>query len=87
MKHAVCLYTDNLKPSGLGEHMLTLAAGLRERYTLSFVCPPSPDGLALMARARAMGIETFGIELPGERDGPEKLRGWLASSGDVLSRS
>lgn len=77
MKHAVCLYTDNLKPSGLGEHMLALAAELRGRYTLSFVCPPSPDGLAVMARARAMGVETFGVHLGEEREGPEKLRGWL----------
>ncbi len=77
MKHAVCLYTDNLKPSGLGEHMLTLAAELRSRYTLSFVCPPSPDGLGLMARARAMGVETFGIGLPGAPEGPARLGDWL----------
>lgn len=77
MKHAVCLYTDNLKPSGLGEHMLTLAAELRGRYALSLVCPPSPDGLGLMARARAMEVETFGIGLSEEREGPARLGGWL----------
>lgn len=77
MKHAVCLYTDNLKPSGLGEHMLALAAELRGRYALSLVCPPSPDGLGLMQRARAMGVETFGICLPEERGGPARLGGWL----------
>ena len=77
MKHAVCLYTDNLKPSGLGEHMLTLAAELRRSYTLSFVCPPSPDGIGLMARARMMGIETFGIALPEDPEGPARLGGWL----------
>ena len=77
MKHAVCLYTDNLKPSGLGEHMLALAAKLRRRYALSFVCPPSPDGLGFMARARAMGVETFGVGLPGNREGPTMLGGWL----------
>lgn len=77
MKHAVCLYTDNLRPSGLGEHMLALAAGLRGRYALSFVCPPSPDGLSFMARARSMGVETFGIGLPEEREGLARLGEWL----------
>ena len=77
MKRAVCLYTDNLKPSGLGEHMLTLAAGLRGRYALSLVCPPSPDGLGFMARARAMRIETFGVGLSEEPGGASRLGGWL----------
>lgn len=79
MTHAVCLYTDNLKPSGLGEHMLTLAAELRGRYALSLVCPPSPDGLAVMARARAMGVETFGVELTGNPEGAGQLRDHLAA--------
>ena len=77
MKHAVCLYTDNLKPSGLGEHMLALAAELRGRYALSLVCPLSPDGLGLMARARGMGVETFGVGLPDDREGPAMLADWL----------
>ena len=53
----VCLFTDSLEPSGVGEQMLTLAAELRRDYCVSFVCPPSPGGDPLLARAEAMGLE------------------------------
>lgn len=68
LKH-VCLFTDSLEPSGVGEHMVTLAAELQDRYRLSFVCPPSPGGSALTARARDMGFEAlpWAVNLPGRR--------------------
>ena len=55
----VCLFTDSLEPSGVGEHMLTLAAEMQEEFCLSFVCPSSAGGDALLARAEAMGMEAL----------------------------
>ena len=55
----VCLFTDSLEPSGVGEHVLTLAAELRGDYCFSFVCPPSPGGDPLLARAEALGLEAI----------------------------
>lgn len=51
----LCLFTDSLEPSGLGEHMLTLAAEFADNYRILFVCPPSERGNALLARAQALG--------------------------------
>ncbi len=77
VKPSVCLFTDSLAPSGVGEHMLTLAAELRGRYALSFACPPSPSGVPLLARARKMGLATLPLEVRGEREASERLGGWL----------
>ena len=54
MKPTVCLFTPSMAPSGVGEHMLALAEELRESFTLSLVCPPSPSGSRLLERARAL---------------------------------
>jgi glycosyltransferase involved in cell wall biosynthesis len=58
----VCLFTDSLEPSGVGEHMLTLAGELRATYRISFVCPPTPQGQALLQRAERMGCKTLALE-------------------------
>lgn len=72
----VCLFTDSLEPSGVGEHMLTLAGelmagGSAGRFRLSFVCPPGPGGDPFLARAGAMGVEAAGLAVnrPDLRDG------------------
>jgi glycosyltransferase involved in cell wall biosynthesis len=77
MSVAVCLFTDSLEPSGVGEHMLTLAAALRERYRVSFVCPPSPSGLPVLARARALSLETLPLEVRDAPAAQAALRHWL----------
>jgi len=63
----------------MGEHMLTLAAELRERYTLTFVCPPTEPGRALLRRAAALGLETF--TGAARADGPAwaRLKRWLTA--------
>ena len=73
----VCLFTDSLVPSGVGQHMLTLAAELREHYRVSVVCPPSAGGLALLERAAAMGLDTRALTVRGKRRGQEALGRWL----------
>ena len=77
MTASVCLFTDSWHPSGVGEHMLTLAGELRDRYRLSVVFPPSPSALPLLDRAAAMGIETLPLFVNGEPTGVEALSAWL----------
>lgn len=76
----VCLFTDSLEPSGVGEHMLTLAGELLGRFRLSFVCPPGPGGDPFLARAEAMGLEAAGLAVnrPDLRDG---FCRWLRARG------
>lgn len=62
----VCLFTDSQEPSGLGEHMLTLAAELLPRYRVLFVCPPTARGQKLLARARSLGCSVMALDLNDE---------------------
>lgn len=71
MRAGLCLFTDSIAPSGVGEHMLALAAGLEGRYRIAFACPGSPGGNILLLRAAAIGLEVFAVE------SREKLRAWL----------
>lgn len=77
MKPRVCLFTDSLAPSGVGEHMLTLAEELLDDYTLSFICPPSPTGDVLLGRARGMGLDVLGLEVRGAPEESGQLGRWL----------
>ena len=65
MKHSILLYTESSEPSGVGEHMLALAAGLRAQYRLLLACPPTPAGIPLLARARAPGPGNLTARAPG----------------------
>jgi len=66
MKPKLCLYTDSLEPSGVGEHMLALAAELSRQFRVSFVCPASQSGLAFLKRAKALSLKTLALEVLGE---------------------
>ena len=55
----VCLYTDSHEPSGVGEHMLTLASQLVRRYRVLFACLGTRAGPHLLERARHIGCETL----------------------------
>ncbi len=73
----LCLFTASPEPSGVGEHMLTLAAGLCDDYAVSFVCPQTPGGKAVLARARAMGLDTLALDMgDADRVGSPLVR-WL----------
>jgi glycosyltransferase involved in cell wall biosynthesis len=74
----VCLFTDSLEPSGMGEHMLLLAAQLKDRYDLSFVCPPNDPGKRFLQRAAELGIATLPLAVRGEdRTAWEQFRDFL----------
>lgn len=77
MRTRLCLFTASPEPSGVGEHMLTLAAGLRDHYAVSFVCPQTPGGESVLARARAMGLDTLALDAEDmDRVGSPLVR-WL----------
>jgi glycosyltransferase involved in cell wall biosynthesis len=78
MKPHLCLFTDSLEPSGVGEHMLLLANALREQYRISFICPPVAQGIPLLRRAATMGLRTFAMEVR-DAASEQKLQRWLES--------
>jgi glycosyltransferase involved in cell wall biosynthesis len=73
----ICLFTDSMEPSGMGEHMLALADELRRRYQVLFVCPRTPRGQQLLERAARLGCVTLGIQPGDEAAGYQKLSRWL----------
>ncbi len=74
----LCLFTDSDEPSGMGEHMLTLAAALRDDYRISFVCPPTRSGRSFLERAAQLGIEVAAIAAPfHDAAGKDVLGRWL----------
>ncbi|HEX8395424.1 MAG TPA: glycosyltransferase family 4 protein [Longimicrobium sp.] len=80
----VCLLTDSLEPSGVGRHMLLLARALRRAHRVSLVCPSSPEGDRLLARARRMGIGAAAITVRAAAD-EQPFAAWLRSNAvDLL---
>ncbi len=77
MKQRVCLFTDSLEPSGVGEHMLTLASELVDRFAMSVVCPPTPAGLRLLDRVGDLGVTAVPLEVRGEPSADDELARWL----------
>ncbi len=62
----------------MGEHMLTLAAALKEEYQIAFICPPTRSGRGFLARASQLGIEAAPIAAPyHDAAGKEELYCWL----------
>src|SRR3954452_633526 len=74
---SVCLFTGSRAPSGVGEHMLALAAGLRDRCRVALACPPGPATGPLLERAAALGVEAAAPELGGGRGAAARLAAWL----------
>jgi glycosyltransferase involved in cell wall biosynthesis len=79
---SVCLFTDSREPSGIGEHMITLAGQLRCHCQLSFVCPATPAGKPFLDRAASLGVETFALNWQGnERYTGHHFVRWLCERG------
>lgn len=74
---AICLFTDSLEPSGVGEHMLALASNLIYAYPVSFICPPTAKGQSILARAAAIGCKTLPLEVRDDPIAQQTLGQWL----------
>ena len=81
LRPRLCLFTDSLDPSGVGEHMLALAAELRARFRVSVVFPPTDAGLVLLRRARALELDTLALEVRGDPAATVRFVGWLREGG------
>ncbi|MFN2521102.1 MAG: glycosyltransferase family 4 protein [Candidatus Limnocylindria bacterium] len=80
-RRSVCLFTDSMEPSGVGEHMLGLARELRAELDLSFVCPPTAAGGRLLERAAALGLRVLPLEARGNGAAQARLGAWLRLAG------
>ncbi len=78
MKQKLCLFTDSLEPSGVGEQMLCFAAELRRNFEISFVCPPTAAGVRLLERAAGLGAQVLGLRVRGAYSTRARLADWLA---------
>jgi len=76
----VCLFTDSLEASGMGEHMLTLANELRNDHVITLVMPSNEANSGLLSRAEKSGIRVLPLQVRGEdRQQWESLRDFLRS--------
>lgn len=58
----IVLATDSLAPSGVGEHMLTLALALQQDHDVVLAFPATGGGAGFLARARAVGCTTMPVD-------------------------
>ena len=65
-RRSICLYSPSVDPSGMGAHMLDLAAVFRSQADVSVLCWGTPGGLRVLDRAAALGVTT--CALPPPRD-------------------
>lgn len=63
---SVCLYTPSVDPSGMGAHLLDLAAAYVSQVRVSVMCWPTAPGLRVLARAEALGATP--LAMPHPRD-------------------
>jgi glycosyltransferase involved in cell wall biosynthesis len=63
---SICLYSPSVDPSGMGAHMLDLAAEFRSQADVSLLCWGTPGGLRVLDRAANLGLVT--CVLPRPRD-------------------
>jgi glycosyltransferase involved in cell wall biosynthesis len=73
----ICLFTDSIEPSGMGEHMLLLAGHLRGKYKVSLVCPPAEGAVSLLAGARKLGLNVFPLDARRDPEALQELSAWL----------
>lgn len=58
MKTKLCLYSDSAEPSGMGEHMITLAVALRSQYEITFLCRGASG---ICQRASNLGFPSYEV--------------------------
>ncbi len=75
----ICLLTDSMTPSGVGEHMMTLANGLED----CAVTIAGRSGTGLLDRAAAQGFAVKAIN-DGDGGGDDALTAWLMRTAPDL---
>jgi glycosyltransferase involved in cell wall biosynthesis len=65
----IVLATDSAVPSGVGEHMLTLAGAISATHDVALAFPPQGGGARFLVRGGAAGFETVALD--------EAFVGWL----------
>lgn len=75
----VVIATDSLIPSGVGEHILTLARFLSSRYPVIVAFSPEGAGPDFLARARHCALDAFSLQ-----KGVERLARWLEAVSPAL---
>jgi glycosyltransferase involved in cell wall biosynthesis len=81
LRPRICLFTDSLEPSGVGEHVLTLAAELGHTASVSVVCPPTEGGTRVLERAASLGALVLPLEVRGRTRSRRRLQSWLRAAG------
>jgi glycosyltransferase involved in cell wall biosynthesis len=61
-KLRICLITDSGNPSGVGEHMLGLAAALSKSAIVTFVCPPTVSARPYLERALSIPVNILPLD-------------------------
>lgn len=74
--HLIVMATDSAVPSGVGEHMLTLAGVLLPAHSVVLAFPSHGDGPRFLVRAGEAGFETVAIG--------EHFAGWLSMRRPAL---
>lgn len=80
MKPVLLLATDSRAPSGLGQHMLTLARALSDRFDVVVAAENLEGGADLLRRAAALGLRIKAFEL----DAPGPFKKWLSAHATLL---
>lgn len=73
----IVLATDSLDPSGMGEHMLTLARALKDEWAVTIAGPADTEG-QLLSRAARLGLAIKTI------DDVETFGNWLQTTSTTL---
>ena len=75
----VCLYTPSADPSGMGVHMLYLAAEYARQTDVSVMAWPTPAGEQLLERAAAVGARPVPLPHPRAPDFARAITAHLAA--------
>jgi len=74
----ICLFTDSLEASGMGEHMLQLAGALCAAHRVTLIMPATAHNQGILDRARLLPIHVTALEVRGQnRQSWEALRSLL----------
>jgi predicted dehydrogenase/glycosyltransferase involved in cell wall biosynthesis len=72
----ILLATDSREPSGVGRHMLTLAAGLAVGHRPRLLFPAQDGGQRFVAQAEADGLDAVAVDIEDEKQLARAIGDW-----------